>query len=64
MKFDNIFRLIYNCRTKMYFFGLKMQFIWTKNVRLNIRNVGLNWFLSDLIVFRRTNLHFVGLIVN
>jgi hypothetical protein len=28
-------RLIYNCRTKMHFVGLKMQFCWTKNVRLN-----------------------------
>jgi hypothetical protein len=42
-----IIRLIYNCRTKMHFDGLKMQFCRTKNVRLNIRNVGLNWFLSD-----------------
>jgi hypothetical protein len=39
--------LIYNSRTKMHFVGLKMQFCRTKNVRLNIRNVGLNWFLSD-----------------
>jgi hypothetical protein len=39
--------LIHNCRTKMYFVGLKMQFCWTKNVRLNIRNVGFNWFLLD-----------------
>jgi hypothetical protein len=40
-------RLLYKCRTKIHFVGLKMQLCWTKNVRLNIRNVGLNWFLSD-----------------
>jgi hypothetical protein len=38
----------------MNFVGPKMQFCWTKNVRLNIRNVGLNWFFQ-------TKLHFVGL---
>jgi hypothetical protein len=43
----NINWLIYYCRTKMHFVGLKMQFCRTKNVRLNIQNVGLNWFLSD-----------------
>jgi hypothetical protein len=31
----------------MHFVGLKIQFCWTKNVRLNIRNVGLNFISSD-----------------
>jgi hypothetical protein len=35
-------RIIYKCRTKLHFVGLKMYF-----VGLNMRNVGLNYILSD-----------------
>jgi hypothetical protein len=44
---NNVCKHIHNCRIKIHFVGLKMQFCWTKNVILNIRNVELNWFLSD-----------------